>query len=465
MNSAKSMNSAKPLPRWMLIPLVLGIAAPSGGTCTAAETHALRSGRQAGDQVRVELMLEVGGDLKVAEEGKIRTLKMSVVGHLSYDEKLLVADGSDQRSVRHYEKAEAVIKVEDGGMKPQLRAERRRIGVQATDVQSILFSPQGPLTREELDLIDVPGNSLLLDELLPDKPVAVGQDWGHSEGLLAGLLGLDAVSHAEVRTVLKEVDAHAARLELSGNVQGAVGGVATEIELSGRYKFDLARRRITWFALLIKEKRSIGHVGPGMDIVARLQMTVAPGRDNSQLRDEVLKGTPLEPRPELLQLSYESVPGKFRFQHDRHWHVMVDTGDVLALRMVDRGELIAQCNVSSLPRNRPGTRPTLANFQKDIRSSLQKHFERFLQASETTNALGYAVYRVVAVGKVAELPIQWNYYLVSDDAGNQVVFAFTTEANLAELIAEADQAMVMAVQFVESAVSTAAKPTVVRARK
>ena len=99
-------------------------------------------------------------------------------------------------------------------------------------------SRPGPLTRNELDLVDVPGNSLLLDRLLPAKPVVVGDRWKHDDALLAMLLGLDAISASEVSSEIKDLDNDNARIELAGSVQGAIGGVSTEFELKGRYKFD-----------------------------------------------------------------------------------------------------------------------------------------------------------------------------------------------------------------------------------
>jgi hypothetical protein len=74
---------------------------------------------------------------------------------------------------------------------------------------------------------------------------------------------------------LKEIQGNAAKIEFRGKVQAAVGGVSTELDVQGRCKFDLTQQRITWLALLIDEKRSIGHVSPGLDVVARLQMTIA----------------------------------------------------------------------------------------------------------------------------------------------------------------------------------------------
>ena len=158
----------------------------------------------------------------------------------------------------------------------------------ATDRNVTLFSPLGPLTREELDLIEIPACSLLIERLLPERPVAQGDEWQHSHDLMAGLLNLDAVSECDVTSSLKELNETAAQIELLGTVKGAINGVSSVIDVKGRYKFDIASRRITWVALLVKEKREIGHVSPGVDVVARLQMKITPNSANEALTDKAL---------------------------------------------------------------------------------------------------------------------------------------------------------------------------------
>ena len=43
-------------------------------------------------------------------------------------------------------------------------------------------------------------------------------------------------------------------MEIDGHVEGAIGGVSTELKIKGRYKFHRGHKRITWFAMLIEEK-------------------------------------------------------------------------------------------------------------------------------------------------------------------------------------------------------------------
>lgn len=434
----------------------------------AAADYSLRSSPAQGETSQVEVLLEVGGDLSLQDEKekRLQTLKMSVVGTMVYNEKLLTPPAaSDTRSVRQYRRGEAVIKIDQGMTKPRLRDERRLVGVACGETAPVLYSVGGALSRDELDLIEVPACSLLVDRLLPARQVAPGDEWQHADNLIGQLLNLDAVSETKVVSKFKEVSATAAQLEIAGTVRGANGGVTTEIELKGRYKFDLEKQRITWLALLVKEKRGIGSVAPGVDVTARLQMKVTPNSGCPELTDDALAGIPLDQEKQMTLLECESAEGKYRLTHERDWHLVSETPKTVVLRLVDRGELLAQCNASALAPTPAGKRLTLEKFQEDVQKSLDKHFEQFVSSGESTNSAGHHVCKVVAVGKVEELPIQWNYYLVSDTHGNQVVLSFTLERELVDRFAQQDESLVATLEFLNRPTDTAAQPTLAPARK
>lgn len=346
---------------------------------------------------------------------------------------------------------------EEGLLKPTLRPERRLIGVEIDSETATLFSPRGPLSRKELELIDVQGNSLLLDRFLPEKAVAVGESWKHSEGLMAALLGLDAVGRADVQSKLSKVTGTDARVEMSGRVDGAIYGVSTQIEIKAKYRFDLRSKRIDWFGLLVKEKRNSSRVTDGVDVVARLQIQILPKADSGQLTDAALKDLPLKPDADLRQLIYHSADGGWQLTCDRYWHVYRDRKDLAILRMIDRGEFVSQCNASSLPKLAPGKEVTLADFQDDLKRALGENFGEFVEAGQRANEANYRVYRVVIQGKArvdtegkpADLPMQWRYYLVTEEHGRQVVFAFTVESELVDQLNQADRKLVRLFRFAD----------------
>jgi hypothetical protein len=314
------------------------------------------------------------------------------------------------------------------------------------------------LTREELDLVDVPANTLLLDRLLPVEPVATGSNWPHEAALWAALLGLDAASKSDVTSRLKHVAAgHEALVELAGHVDGAIHGVATEIEIKGQYEYSLRRQRITRLVLLIKEQRSIGHVETGVDATTKLTIDIGPLEESAELA-EAAEQLAAEVDSAALLLALESPRREFALEHSRDWHVVDDSARLVTLRLVERGDLVAQCSVSMLPKATPGTHTSLAKFQSEIQQALGKNFGQFVQASEGADSLGRAVLRTVAVGKVQELPIQWNYYLVADRQGNQAVLAFSIESDLVERFGAADKQLVAGLRITAPAES-AARPS------
>lgn len=400
--------------------------------------------------------MDVGGELKVVEEGEARRLKTGVAANLVYYEKVLPGPndaGGPTRSIRHYREGVGVVKSGEHRYEPALREERRLIGVRIDGPEVTMFCPRGSLTLEELELIDVLANSLLLDRLLPQEAVAVGARWEHSDELIAALLGLDAVTGNDVRSVLAKVADGKAEFELSGRVEGSEDGVSTGIDLKGKYQFDLSAKRITWFGLLVREDRNVGHVDTGFDVVARVQLRITPGAQTELLASASLADVSLEPTAEAMQLSYESPGGRWRFLHDRRWWVITEERDQAVLRLIDQGERLAQCNVALLSPTTDATELTLEQFQKDIVGALGESFESFVRASQRHDPTDYRVFRVVAQGETSEVPMQWIYYLVTDRHGRRVVLAFVVQKEMLDRFGDCDEALVRTLRILDPQVA------------
>lgn len=429
---------------------------------TPGATHTLRSARQAGSIDRVVSVLEVNGVLKTPRDGKTDQSKMAVNATMVYDERTLEMSRQPSgrlRSVRHYDRAEAKIDVDKGNLAPGLRGDRRLVAAQIEDAQVTLFSPQGQLTREELDLIDLPANSLLVDRLLPEGPVAQGETWAHDDDLVLSLFRLDRVAKQTLASTLTQIDEDAALIEMAGRIDGAVDGVPTRIDVKGKYRFDRKTRRIDWLGLLVHEDRDAGHVGPGLEVVARLRMQIA-GRDGSErLADGALAGLALEPNDALTRLVFEPERGGWRMEHDRRWFTTHSDAQLAFLRLIERGDFIAQCNIAVLDPVEPGKQATLEQFQEDIRQALGDRLGEFVEAGQKANGQDYRVLRVVARGTVSELPIEWHYYLVADKHGRQVSFTFTVEGPLARQLGQMDQQMIASLRFDPPEVAAGEKTT------
>jgi hypothetical protein len=440
----------------LLLCFLVGMAvAASAVAADGNPTFTFRCQRKPGQTDRVRVLLEVGGETKYVDDGKPKRDKMSVACNLDYVEKTLEAPADADgvcRSLRDYQVVSVVVKVGDGQFEPRLRPDRCLIGAEAAKQTTLLFAPAGCLTRDELDVIDIQGNSLLVDRMLPDKPVSVGDRWEHSEQLMAALLGLDEVAKSSVQSTLKEVTDSVARFEFTGQVEGAIYGVSTKVEVKGKYRFDLRTKRIDWFAMLFQADWDVSFVADGMDAGSRLQMTITPVEEPSSLADAALAKLASKPTDELKQLIYESPDGGWQFEHDRRWHLHHQHAESTAavLRLLNRGMPLGQCKLSSLPRREPDKLVSLAEFQDDVRQALGKSFGEFIEVGQSSNEANHSILRVVAHGTSSDIPMRWIYYLVTDSQGRQVAFTFAIEQELIERFADADKPLVGSLRFIET---------------
>ena len=145
----------------------------------AAAPVDLRPADEASQARRVRVLLEVSGQLKLnGEDGQTTRLPLAVNGELLYDERWLPDEkqSSCRRYVRHYDTAQAELRIGDIVQQPRLADDHRLAVVEVKGDEVVLFSPTAPLTRDELDLLEIQANSALLARLLPDQARCPGGD-------------------------------------------------------------------------------------------------------------------------------------------------------------------------------------------------------------------------------------------------------------------------------------------------
>ena len=402
---------------------------------------------------RVNTELKVQGTMRVNPDGKkVRHYPMTLDGRYIAIERVV----GPTLAVRVYETAETTSTANEKPLEDKLPTVKRLIAVDTSEDRPVLFSPQYTLTREELELISVPGNPAALSKLLPAQPVAIQQTWSPDDQALAQVLGIDAINNHEVVATLTEVDkSGVAKISLEGKVSGAIQGVATEIELKGRLNLDTRNEAITWFAASIKEDRSIGHALPGFDVTAIVRTQIAAAKPTTELSDATLAKLNLHANDGSKMLAFEGKEAGFRLMHDRRWFAMAETPKQTVFRMVADGELIAQANVNRLTNMKAGEQMTLEGFEAEVKKALKERLGQIVDASQAVNSQGLRELRVTAVGTANKMPITWIYYLNSDDNGRRYSTVFTFETSLAEKFGQTDRSFMSGFDLMD-----APKPTV-----
>ena len=437
--------------RWLVACLVLvGTAFFFPGEVWGNESVTLRYREEPGLSCRVKVLVELKGELVLNARGQgITRLPLKAKGESLYDERAAVwlAGNEEPLHVRHYERAESTSEIGDYTQKSGLSADQRLILVHTQGDVVSLDSPFGPLTREELELIDNQANTALLNQLLPNRAVMVGESWSHVDDLVRPLLAIESIQKNNLQSRCRGIEGGLVRIDLEGTVRGSTRGVSTDLEVQGKYDFDPKHARITRFTMRLREDRAVGHAEPGIEVEAQIQIQVEPGIAAPELVDAKLASLPRAATRAQQPLECFSEEGRLRFLHERDWRTMVDRHDVLIMRLVQRGDLLAQCNLTRLPDASPTRTMTRSRFEEDIRRVLGSRFGQVVEASEGRTAKGLKQIRVAVTGVASEIPIRWIYYHLSDASGRQVSLVFTLDEKALPRFAAADELLVSSLEF------------------
>jgi hypothetical protein len=445
----------------LLLAAVCSCASLSPPACANEPIDLRPQPRSGTTQVRALIASE--GKLKLNADGQeVKHVAVKADAELTYVERLLEQrnHSSDFRAGRLYQTAQARLTLNGSEVENKLRPERQLIIVESNAQHGQLFSPRGPLTREEIELVNVPASEIVPEALLPEKRIAVGDDWKLVDTTAARLLGFDLVSEQDLVCTLDSVKDEVAVISLKGKVAGAVEGVSSDVELKGKLNFDLRKRSISWLTLAFRENRAIGHAQPGFEVLTTVRMVFGPST-SQELSDAVLAKEKLRSDSALTRVELRSELGGFTIMHDRRWRVMVERGDLTVLRLIDRGDLIAQCNITPRPPLDNRETVTIEAFQDDVRRVLGKNAEQIVEAGEE-HGEGRQILRVVVAGKVGDVPIQWTYYHVAEAGGRRASLVFTIESSLLERFASIDRDLLDSFQFLsenDPLPAAARKPT------
>lgn len=409
----------------------------------ADEGVELMDRRPQGGLVQVKATFEAKGTLQEGGEQPTRT-EMAVKAQVSYAERLIANSTANEHvstsGARRYQQAKADIQV--GAQRETVELSPQRATIVADDVEGAprIWSPSGPLSRRELDLLESTSQSLRVEGLLPGRRVAPGEQWTHSPEVLAAFLQLDQVAVNEATSKFLGIEKGMARMRLVGTVKGSVDGAITEMEINGDYRYDTRWQRVTWLQLNLRESREQSATGPALQVVSELRMLIEPPAKGETASADNTPPTEIPaPQDRDLLLAWRASDQDLRLQHPRDWIPMDERRGQMTLRWFEGDKARAQCSVSRLKDGPAGKNVSLTDFQNDIRKALGAEFGEFERAKEMDRGDGYRVLRVAARGTVSELPIRWVYYHVTSPEGFRASLTFTMEGDAETSAAVATQ--------------------------
>lgn len=409
---------------------------------------------------RVEMTIAAEGQLFGPVTGAAEPARQPIAmrGAFQFDEEVR-PPAADAAAVRRYARAEATLDTDGAEQSLTLAADARTIAVARLGTTPQPFLADAYLAREELELLETSFDSMLLEDLLPGRPVAADDRWTLGGDLAAGLLAIDTVESGAVEARIVDVADGVARVTLAGTVDGAVDGVPTHVIVEGTFTVaaepdedgyaltgDVIRLDAT-----VKENRQASHVAAGFEIEATFAIARGPVPDDAgeapvatdATAEALVHGVRRRGPGKPGVVWHRDAEARYDLVHDAGWRIVEDDAGGLVLRLLDLGALVAQCSITALPRSEDATPPAVEEVKRNVERSLAGQFKRFDGAGETTRAEdGVRIVRVASEGSAEGLPFRWVHYVLTDGDGRRVNVTFMCEASLEKRFADADARLV-----------------------
>jgi hypothetical protein len=380
-----------------------------------------------GYQYHVRTRVSLEGTLNLTPEpGKPPPKPLAISGEsaIDYDERVLAAgkDGQVTKTVRLFRRIDFDRRMGGAPQKTSLRPAVRRVVMLRLNNTEVPFSPDGPLTWGEIDVLRTDVFTPALAGLLPDGPVRVGDRWKASLLAVKELTDLEKVEAGGLECRLERLTLlqgrRQARVSLAGTVRGTNEDGPTRQELEGFFYFDLESNHLSSLTLrgrhflLEASGKEVGRVE------GRFVLTRQAHHRCVELSDASLRGVGLEPTPANTRLLYENLDLGVRFLHPRRWRVAGVQGQQVALDAPDgSGLLVTVEPLKGLP--------TGAQFLKESQEYLRKQKARILQATPPRQLSGApaALEHFVLEAILGKERLVMDYYVVRQEPGGATLAA------------------------------------------
>jgi hypothetical protein len=324
------------------LPFLASLVAPA-----TAQEVALSEPFKPGHTAKVEVQMKGAGKLSLPSTEKDkpgRVVSISGSSTLVFEERVLTPDEADTlKTVRVYREVafERTLdgNKQDASIRPSVRrmVVMKPIELKDTLPRPVPFSPDGPLTVGELDLVRTDMfNPAMVPGLLPPNAVKPGATWKASAVAVGELTNLEKVEDGSITVefvgIVRPNGKQLARLKISGTVRGVDEDGPSRQKFDGTAYFDLDAGLLTY--LSVKATRDMLD-GKGQTVGIRegqFTMTRSPvAKMPAELSDASLRDLDLKPGADNTRLLYDNPDLGIRFLYPRGWRVGAVQGKQMTL--------------------------------------------------------------------------------------------------------------------------------------
>jgi hypothetical protein len=427
------------LPYVALLTCVLSFAQSRGD-----DTLRLREPLPIGARYQVQIRVQLQGTLTVpGEKDKPEPKPLPLTGEsaIDYDERVLSVDrdGKVNRAVRINRRIDFERQLGPTPQKATLRPTVRRIVQGRLNGSKLAFSPDGPLTWGETDLLRTDVFTPALLGLLPEREVRVGDRWKASLEAIRELTDFEHVDDGGLDCRLERIilvdRRRQARVSLLGTVRGTNEDGQARQQLDGFLTFDLDGGYLA--ALTINGKHTLLN-GDGKEVgkvEGRFVMTRQPNPRAPELSDESLRGITLEPNDSNTRLIYENDDLKVSFLYPRRWRVSGVQGRQVTLDSADGG------NGLLMTIDSPQRVPTGDQFLAETRAWLEKQKGKIgrIVPPYRVQAAPLSLERFVIEAEMMGQKFVMDYHIARQAAGGATIAARLQPTNVAAVQREVEE--------------------------
>jgi hypothetical protein len=429
--------------------LCLAAAGSMGHAQTA--TVSLVEKVKKGDCFHLRMTMELTGDMEGNRDGKQVPIKLSAKAVHEFSQRVLnVSDkGIADKTANLYEKADADIAVGADKSRRTLRPKRRLFVSQRHDDQPLHYSPGGLLTREELELVAESFDTMAITGLLPGKSVDQGDTWTVPNHVVQALCNFEGLTEQKLTCKLTKIKEKTVHITVSGTANGIDLGASVKLTIDAELEFDLKSKRLIALEWKQEDDREEGPASPASTVktVTKIERKAIEMPDN--LGDVALASVPdnFEPPARMTHLEYHDPKSRFDLGYGREWQAVAQTQDHLTLRLMERGDFVAQATVTPWTPSEKGKHLSGDEFKDAMAKTPGWEPDLELQAGEVPSDDGRWVYRISAQGKMDDETVVQNFYLIASPNGQQVVVAFTMKPTQVEKLGTRDLSLAGSLVF------------------
>ena len=430
----------------MAVVLLVGLVGSAQDTPVPNQPTLLLEDLAVDHVFEVDLKLDLKGELRLNTPKGMEKLPTEAKGHHHYSERLLTLGETPHstgpsRVARYYDKAQATVIAAGEKTERSLRDTRRIFLIQRAREELLTFSPEGPLTRSEQELTTDQFDTLAVSGLLPGSKQKPGDPWKIPNATVQLLCHFEGLIEHDLKGTMEKLTAEKALFRVMGKASGIDQGAQVKAVVEATGIFDFPSKTITELIWKQTEERDAGPVNPSGTLSSTLTLNRKRTKTPATLSDKVIEELPPEKDeipPHLFAIEHKDSKGRYELVHGRNWQIVAETADHMVLRLLDRGDFIAQCVVTPWDKAPKGKHMAPEDFRAAMNKTPGWRQEKELLADEIPGTEGRYIYRIAAQGKMDASEVVQHFYLVAATTGEQVVVTFTMTPRLVEKLGARD---------------------------